>query len=93
MARKKKEAATPSEESFAETARERFLRLAPQRVRRAVKAISLIGNFGGANYDSSERERDQIIAALNEAVAEVAQRFTKKKARPKFHFDLATQDD
>jgi hypothetical protein len=61
-----------------ETPRERFLRLAPPRVDAAVKKISLLGNLSRSGYDYEAQEVKQMIAALEQAVADVKQKFARK---------------
>jgi hypothetical protein len=61
-----------------ESPRERFLRLAPPRVDAALKKISLLGNLSRSGYEYEPHEVKQMIAALEEAVAEVKQKFTRK---------------
>jgi hypothetical protein len=61
-----------------ETARDKFLRLAPARMEAALKKISLIGNLGGSGYESQPNEVKQMIAALTEAVEEVESKLGNK---------------
>jgi hypothetical protein len=51
-------------ESGRETRRERFLRLAPRRVDKALIAIRRIGNLAARTYESTEAERQRIIDAI-----------------------------
>ena len=51
-------------ESGRETRRERFLRLAPRRVDKALIAIRRIGNLAAPTYESTEAERQKIIDAV-----------------------------
>jgi hypothetical protein len=62
-----------------ESPRERFLRLAPPRVDAALKKISLIGNLARNGYEYEPVEVKQMIGALEDAVAEVKQKFARKK--------------
>jgi hypothetical protein len=62
-----------------ESPRERFLRLAPPRVDAALKKISLIGNFARHGYEYEPGEVKQMIGALEDAVAQVKQKFARKK--------------
>lgn len=63
-----------------ETRRDKFLRLAPARMETALKKISLIGNLAGPGYQHESYEAAQMIAALYEAVEDVAHKFNKVKA-------------
>jgi hypothetical protein len=80
---RKRTTAAPKKE---ETSRQRFSRLGPQRVQRALHAIRLIGNCGGANYESTDAERAKIRAALHEAVDEALRRLEPKEKKPSFQF-------
>lgn len=71
-----KKAKAKSEES----ARDKFLRLAPNRMETALKKISLIGNLAGSGYQYEPGEIKQIMASLNEAVEEVGAKFANKHA-------------
>jgi hypothetical protein len=63
-----------------ETARDKFLRLAPARMETALKKISLVGNLGGSGYDYQPAEVKQMIEALKAAVEEVETKFGNKRA-------------
>lgn len=67
----------------AETAREKFQRLAPSRVEAALKKISLIGNLAGHGYDYEPPEAKQMLKALQDEVDEVARKFNKPKSGKK----------
>jgi hypothetical protein len=69
-----------------ETPRERFLRLAPPRVDAALKKISLLGNLSRSGYEYEPHEVKQMIVALEEAVAEVKQKFTRKPTSKRVGF-------
>jgi hypothetical protein len=64
----------------AETARDKFLRLAPARMEAALKKISLVGNLGGAGYDYQPGEVKQMLEALKAAVDEVETKFGNKRS-------------
>ena len=49
----------------------RFKRLAEARTNKALKAIRLIGNLTGANYQSTEEQRHAISDALKDATDEM----------------------
>lgn len=59
-----------------ETKSERFQRLAPRRVTKALKAISQVANLGNrATYEYSEQHAQRVIDALYAAVGEAKRRF------------------
>ncbi len=59
-----------------ETDREKFVRLANNRVSSALKAISLIGNLSNrSNYDYTEEDVTKIFRALNEGIQIARRRF------------------
>lgn len=66
-----------------ETAREKFLRLAPARAEAALKKISLLGNLAGHGYDYQPAEGKQIVGALQDAVNDVERKFSKAKSSKK----------
>jgi len=66
-----------------ESARERFLRMAPPRVDAALKRISLLGNFAHKTYDYEPSEAKQVVDALEAAVADVKQKLTRTKVSAK----------
>jgi hypothetical protein len=63
-----------------ETARGKFLRLAPARMETALKKISLVGNLAGPGYQHEPYEAVQIIKALTAAVDDVERKFNKAKS-------------
>jgi hypothetical protein len=73
-----------------ESPRERFLRLAPPRVDAALKKISLIGNLARHGYEYESSEVKQMIDALEDAVAQVKQKFARKKEPNKVGFAFIT---
>ena len=56
---------------------QKLLKLANKRVPKAIKAISLIGNF--AAYGPTEAQSTFIVNALQKAVDQVKARLTNKK--------------
>jgi hypothetical protein len=73
-----------------ETKAERFRRLAPPRVSRALKAIALVANLGDrSNYESTAEEATAICRALDDEVRACKARLTtgRKPARS-FDFKL-----
>ena len=68
-----------------ETPRQRFERLAPKRVNKALKAIGLIRNLAGPGYDWSEEDVKKIMSALASETEAVLFAFQKKaKKGPNF---------
>jgi hypothetical protein len=62
------------------TKRERFTKLAPKRVARAIKALESIGNMGArASYEFSETECERIIAAIDDAFTAMTKRLRGQK--------------
>ncbi len=56
--------------------REKFVKLTNNRVNKAIKQISLIGNLSNRNnYDYSEEEAKQIFKALEDEIRECKSRF------------------
>lgn len=74
-----------------ETARDRFLRLAPARMDAALKKINLIGNLARNGYEYEQAEVKQMIDALENAVAEVGHKFTKKASGKKLGFAFSAK--
>jgi hypothetical protein len=69
----------------AESARERFLRLAPPRTESAIKRIKLLANLASSSYQYERAEANQIVEALFDAVHDLKRRF-EKKAKDKTQF-------
>ncbi len=68
-----------------EIRREKFKQLAEARVRKAAKALQLIGNLGNrSNYSYTETDVRKIFAYLDK---------TLKEARRKFETDASTERD
>lgn len=59
--------------------RARFLKLAPKRVRRAVKVIAGVGKTSGSGYVFTPEEAKSITAALHAAVEKVKLQFEGKR--------------
>lgn len=72
-----------------ESRREKFLRLGRQRMTKALKAISLIGNLSGSGYEYTEADLDKMNNALADAIESVMARFNPKAKEEKsaFSFD------
>ena len=79
----------PKAKAETETATEKFQRLATARVETAIKKISLIGNLAGGGYHCEANEAKQVVAALQEAVDEVASKFARKAGGKKGGFSFA----
>lgn len=62
-----------------ETKAEKFTRLAPKRVTKALKAIRGIENLASANYESTDAQKTQIIDALQTAIDSVGSSFWPEK--------------
>ena len=64
--------------------REKFVRLANQRVSKAIKAIQLVGNLSNrSNYDYSQADAGKITKALQDELNACKKRFelaSKKQA-------------
>ena len=66
----------------------KFKEIGKRRVNNAVKAISLIGNLGNkSQYYSTEREREQIIKAIDKAVKQMKVDLQKKNRNVDEAFD------
>lgn len=69
------------EESSTESKEQRFVRLAENRVNRAIKDIKLIGNLCNRNnYQYSEEQVKKITDALSNEVKAVKQKFQESLA-------------
>lgn len=61
--------------------RERFTKLAPSRVNKALTALRNVGRCGNqASYSYTPEEAAKIIGALSDAVAEVQDAFAQKSS-------------
>lgn len=71
-----------------ETKTERFTRLAEQRVNKAIDQIRIIGNLSSQQYEFTTEQVEQIIVALQAAIAELEEKFQKPlgKKSKKWHF-------
>ena len=62
-----------------ETKREKFIRLAENRVNSTIKKINLIGNLANkSNYDYSKDDVDKIIKTLKKSVSDLESKFSSK---------------
>ena len=74
-------------ESGRELRWERFLRLAPRRVDKALIAICRIGNLAAPTYKSTEAERQKIIDVIFAEANELKQKLEgKSKQHEPFSF-------
>jgi len=73
MAKTSKKVKTP--EQIKKEKVERFLRIAPVRVTKAIRSIMLIGNCAGNGYSYTEQQAGRIIISLTKAVVAIEQRF------------------
>ena len=78
---RKPASAAQKQEKQAESRREKFLRLGKQRMEKALKAISLIGNLSGAGYEYTEADVDKINNALADSVEKVVAKFNPQAAK------------
>lgn len=67
-------------ERGAESKNERFRRIAPGRVQRAIDAIALIGHLSSTKYEYTEDEKFRVVFALECAVQDVERRLARKKS-------------
>lgn len=78
-----------SQEAMVRDRRERFVALAEARTDKALGAIRLLGNLSNrSNYDYSEADVKQIIAALEAEVKSVKSRFADASAGRERSFRL-----
>ena len=62
-----------------ETKREKFIRLAENRVNSTIKEINLIGNLANkSNYDYRKDDVDKIIKTLKKSVSDLESKFSSK---------------
>lgn len=63
-----------------ETKREKFIRLAENRVNSTIKEINLIGNLANkSNYEYNKEDVDKIIRTLKKSISDLESKFTSKK--------------
>ena len=72
-----------------ESKRDRFHRLASMHVEKALKAIELIGNLSGPQYECSPDDVERITKALSASVSGVDEKLRCGKAKgPSFMFAM-----
>lgn len=74
-----------------ESRREKFLRLGQQRMEKALKAVSLIGNLSGSGYEYNETDVKKMEDALADAVEGVMNRFNPAAAKKKAAFNFSDE--
>lgn len=74
-----------------ETKRERFLRLAPQRVQAALDALERVSKLALPENEYNDHEITQIVIALRNQVDEVEHRLLRDKGKKKM-FTFASRD-
>lgn len=73
--------------SAGETKAEKFKRLAPPRINKAVHAIELIGNLAGSSYEYTDEEVNKMFDFLQNTLDETKNKFTKTvSSKEKFTF-------
>lgn len=69
--------------------REKFVKLAEQRVPKAIKAIQLVGNLSNkSNYSYTEEDVKKILKALREELDDLKSRFESSKSTDEIVFKL-----
>lgn len=63
-----------------ETKAERFLRLAPKRMSKALKALQGIKALAGSNYEHTEQQTDRILSDLQRELGLIQAAFTGIRA-------------
>ena len=68
-----------------ETKREKFVRLAENRVNSVLKGIELLGNLSNSsNYDYNKEDLDKIIKSLKTAVSDLEKNYNGTEKSKKF---------
>jgi uncharacterized protein YceH (UPF0502 family) len=69
--------------------RERFVLLAERRVNRAIDSLRLVGNLSNrSNYEYTDSDVKQIVAALESSLTELRQRFKSPSSQRESQFKL-----
>ncbi len=72
-----------------ETKREKFVRLAEARTNKIIDTIHLLGNLSNTGaYEYSKKDVDQMIKAIEEALADACSRFERAGVKEKSKFSL-----
>ena len=69
-----------------ETNAQKFVRIAEPRVTRACKAVSLLGNLAGSNYEYTEEQVDAMFGAVQKELDNARAAFSKPDKLKKFTF-------
>lgn len=69
-----------------ETKQQKFVRIAEPRVTRACKAVILLGNLAGSNYEYTEEQVDAMFNAVQQALDNARAAFIQKNKPKKFTF-------
>ncbi|WP_373163446.1 hypothetical protein [Agathobaculum sp. Marseille-P7918] len=69
-----------------ETKQQKFVRIAEPRVTRACKAVSLLGNLAGSNYEYTEEQVDAMFGAVQKELDNARAAFSQKDKPKKFTF-------
>jgi hypothetical protein len=80
----------------AETPEEKFIRIAERRTNQALDAFRLLSNLKSANYKSSRKQREEILAAIRHGLEELEMCWAGEKPdKNKFSFkkDKVNPDD
>ena len=68
-----------------ETKRDKFVRLAENRMENVLKGISLLGNLANtSNYDYTEADAAKIVKTLKSAVSDLEKTFASSRKNTKF---------
>ncbi len=72
-----------------ETKREKFIRLAEARTNRIIDTLQLLGNLSNTGaYEYTKKDVDQMLKAIEEAVADTRSKFAKAEIREKAKFSF-----
>ena len=83
---KKRKASKPAEDKH-----EKFVRVVTPRVKKALKAIGLIGNQSGSAYEYTQDEVHKIFGTLHETVSAVEKRY-QAKGKQEIDFSLEQEE-
>jgi hypothetical protein len=76
------------------TKREKFVKLANSRVRRAVKTINIIGNLANkANYEYTMGDVAKIIGKLHKTIEDVEYKFGGNGDKSEEAFDVEAEEE
>lgn len=68
--------------------RDRFVRVAPKRVRKAIWAIRMVARLGGGNYRPTKEEIQKIVSALDEEIEEMKRKLAGETEEKTVEFEL-----